>query len=120
VIDLEVAVRLISRRAEPSRFTSLFFIEDLRVAIIDRPRHEKGEPLGSASGAGIQVVKRGRFSRPARQPPVPTSELTCLIGIGRSTSGHAGGGSIRSGAAEMQWRVPRAHEQNRRNLARGD
>ena len=83
------------------------YVEDLRVAILDRPRHEKLINEVRRAGAGIKIISAGDLSA-AIATTRPESEIDMLIGIGGAHQGVLAGAAIRSAGGEMQCRfVPR-------------
>ena len=65
------------------------YVEDLRVAILDRPRHEKLINEVRKAGAGIKMISAGDLSA-AIATTRPESEIDMLIGIGGAHQGVAG------------------------------
>src|SRR5258708_16739037 len=87
------------------------YVEDLRVAILDRPRHEKLINEVRKAGAGIKMISAGDLSA-AIATTRPESEIDMLIGIGGAHQGVLAGAAIRSVGGEMQCRfVPRNGEE---------
>ncbi len=95
------------------------YVEDLRVAILDRPRHEKLINEVRRAGAGIKIISAGDLSA-AIATTRPESEIDMLIGIGGAHQGVLAGAAIRSAGGEMQCRfVPRNPEEAEACLAMG-
>jgi fructose-1,6-bisphosphatase II len=95
------------------------YVEDLRVAILDRPRHEKLINEVRRAGAGIKIISAGDLSA-AIATTRPESEIDMLIGIGGAHQGVLAGAAIRSAGGEMQCRfVPRNGEEAEACLAMG-
>src|ERR1700730_9867379 len=95
------------------------YVEDLRVAILDRPRHEKLIAEVRKAGAGIKLLSAGDLSE-AIATTRPESEIDMLIGIGGAHQGVPAGAAIRSAGGEMQCRfVPRNSEEAEACLAMG-
>ena len=83
------------------------YVEDLRVAILDRPRHEKLITEVRRGGAGIKLLTAGDLSA-AIATTRPESEIDMLIGIGGAHQGVLAAAAIRSAGGEMQCRfMPR-------------
>jgi len=79
------------------------YVEDLRVAILDRPRHEKLIAEVRRAGAGIKLLVAGDLSAAIATTRVE-SEIDLLIGIGGSHQGVIAAAAIRSSGGEMQVR----------------
>ena len=95
------------------------YVEDLRIAILDRPRHEKLINEVRKAGAGIKMISAGDLSA-AIATTRPESEIDMLIGIGGAHQGVLAGAAIRSVGGEMQCRfVPRNSEEAEACLAMG-
>ncbi|MGH7814948.1 MAG: class II fructose-bisphosphatase [Candidatus Binataceae bacterium] len=95
------------------------YVEDLRVAILDRPRHEKLINEVRRSGAGIKLLSAGDLSA-AVATTRPESEIDLLIGIGGAHQGILAAAAIRSVGGEMQCRfVPQNGEESEACLAMG-
>src|SRR5271155_2879381 len=95
------------------------YVEDLRVAILDRPRHENLVNEVRRAGAGIKMISAGDLSA-AIATTRPESEIDMLIGIGGAHQGVLAGAAIRSAGGEMQCRfVPRNGEEAEACLAMG-
>ena len=83
------------------------YVEDLRVAILDRPRHEKLIAEVRKAGAGIKLLSAGDLSA-AIATTRPESEIDMLLGIGGAHQGVLAASAIRSAGGEMQVRfMPR-------------
>jgi fructose-1,6-bisphosphatase class II len=95
------------------------YVEDLRVAILDRPRHEKLISEVRRAGAGIKMLSAGDLSA-AIATTRPESEIDMLIGVGGAHQGVLAAAAIRSAGGEMQCRfMPRNAEESERCLAMG-
>lgn len=79
------------------------YVEDLRVAILDRPRHEKLIAEVRRSGAGIKLMSAGDLSA-AIATTRPASEIDLLIGVGGAHQGVLAAAAIRSAGGDMQCR----------------
>jgi fructose-1,6-bisphosphatase class II len=79
------------------------YVEDLRVAILDRPRHDKLIAEVRRAGAGIKLLSAGDLSA-AIATTHPESEVDLLIGIGKAHQGVLAAAAIRSAGGEMQCR----------------
>ncbi len=79
------------------------YVEDLRVAILDRPRHEKLIAEVRRAGAGIKLLSAGDLSAAIATTRVE-SEIDLLLGIGGSHQGVIAAAAIRSSGGEMQVR----------------
>ncbi|HYA34402.1 MAG TPA: class II fructose-bisphosphatase [Candidatus Binataceae bacterium] len=95
------------------------YVEDLRVAILDRPRHEKLINEVRKSGAGIKLLSAGDLSASiatTRQE----SEIDMLLGTGGAHQGVLAGVAIRSAGGEMQARfAPRSEAEAEECLQMG-
>ena len=95
------------------------YVEDLRVAILDRPRHEKLIAEIRQAGAGIKLLSAGDLSA-AIATTRPESEIDLLIGVGGAHQGVLAAAAIRSAGGEMQCRfVPRNDREAEACLAAG-
>jgi fructose-1,6-bisphosphatase class II len=95
------------------------YVEDLRVAILDRPRHEKLIVEVRRAGAGIKMLSAGDLSA-AIATTRPESEIDMLIGVGGAHQGVLASAAIRSAGGEMQCRfMPRNAEESEQCLAVG-
>ncbi|MGH7864906.1 MAG: class II fructose-bisphosphatase [Candidatus Binataceae bacterium] len=95
------------------------YVEDLRVAILDRPRHEKLIAEVRRAGAGIKLLTAGDLSASIATTRVE-SEIDVLIGIGGSHQGVIAAAAIRSSGGEMQARfAPRSPAEAEACLAMG-
>ena len=95
------------------------YVEDLRVAILDRPRHEKLIAEVRKSGAGIKLISAGDLSAGVATTR-PESEIDMLIGTGGAHQGVLAAAAIRSAGGEMQCRfVPRNGQEAEACLAMG-
>src|SRR5258708_27972530 len=95
------------------------YVEDLRVAILDRPGNEKLINEVRKAGAGIKMISAGDLSA-AIATTRPESEIDMLIGIGGAHQGVLAGAAIRSVGGEMQCRfMPRNGEEAEACLAMG-
>src|SRR5579863_588205 len=81
-----------------------------RVAILDRPRHEKLINEVRRSGAGIKLLTAGDLSA-AIATTRPESEIDILIGVGGAHQGVLAAAAIRSAGGEMQCRFTPRNEQ---------
>jgi len=79
------------------------YVEDLRVAILDRPRHEKLITEIRKAGAGIKLLSAGDLSA-AIATTRPESEIDMLLGVGGAHQGVLAAAAIRSAGGEMQAR----------------
>jgi fructose-1,6-bisphosphatase class II len=95
------------------------YVEDLRVAILDRPRHEKLIAEVRRAGAGIKLITAGDLSA-AIATTRPESEVDMLIGIGGAHQGVLAAAAIRSSGGEIQCRfAPRNEQEAEAILAAG-
>jgi fructose-1,6-bisphosphatase class II len=95
------------------------YVEDLRVAILDRPRHEKLITEVRRAGAGIKLITAGDLSA-AIATTRPESEVDMLIGIGGAHQGVLAAAAIRSSGGEIQCRfAPRNEQEAEACLAAG-
>ena len=94
------------------------YVEDLRVAILDRPRHEKLIAEVRRAGAGIKLLSAGDLSA-AIATTRPESEIDMLIGIGGAHQGVLAAAAIRSAGGEMQCRFAPRNEQEAEACLRG-
>ena len=95
------------------------YVEDLRIAILDRPRHEKLIGEVRKAGAGIKLLSAGDLSA-AIATTRPESEIDMLIGTGGAHQGVLAAAAIRSVGGEMQCRfVPRNPQEAEACLATG-
>jgi fructose-1,6-bisphosphatase class II len=95
------------------------YVEDLRVAILDRPRHDKLIAEVRQAGAGIKLLSAGDLSA-AVATTRPESEIDLLIGIGGAHQGVLAAAAIRSAGGEMQCRfAPRDEREAEACLAAG-
>jgi fructose-1,6-bisphosphatase class II len=95
------------------------YVEDLRVAILDRPRHEKLITEVRKAGAGIKLLSAGDLSA-AIATTRPESEIDMLIGTGGAHQGVLAAAAIRSAGGDMQARfVPRNPQEAEACLAAG-
>ena len=95
------------------------YVEDLRVAILDRPRHDKLIAEVRQSGAGIKLLSAGDLSA-AVATTRPESEIDLLIGVGGAHQGVLAAAAIRSAGGEMQCRfTPRDEREAEACLAAG-
>jgi fructose-1,6-bisphosphatase class II len=95
------------------------YVEDLRVAILDRPRHEKLIAEVRRAGAGIKMLTAGDLSA-AIATTRPESEVDMLIGIGGAHQGVLAAAAIRSSGGEIQCRfAPRNEQESEACLAAG-
>ncbi|MFZ1888831.1 MAG: class II fructose-bisphosphatase [Candidatus Binataceae bacterium] len=95
------------------------YVEDLRIAILDRPRHEKLIAEVRRAGAGIKLLSAGDLSA-AIATTRPESEIDMLIGVGGAHQGVLAAAAIRSVGGQMQCRfVPRNPQEAEECLAMG-
>jgi fructose-1,6-bisphosphatase II len=95
------------------------YVEDLRVAILDRPRHEKLIHEVRKAGAGIKLLSAGDLSA-ALATTLVDGEIDILIGIGGAHQGVLAAAAIRSAGGDMQCRfVPRNAQETEMCLAAG-
>jgi fructose-1,6-bisphosphatase class II len=95
------------------------YVEDLRVAILDRPRHEKLINEVRRAGAGIKLLSAGDLSAGIATTR-PESEIDLLIGVGGAHQGVLAAAAIRSAGGEMQCRFePRNAQEAEACLAAG-
>ncbi|MGH7906545.1 MAG: class II fructose-bisphosphatase [Candidatus Binataceae bacterium] len=95
------------------------YVEDLRVAILDRPRHEKLIVEVRKAGAGIKLLSAGDLSA-ALATTRPEGEIDVLMGVGGAHQGVLAAAAIRSAGGGMQCRfVPRNAEETEACLAAG-
>jgi len=95
------------------------YVEDLRVAILDRPRHDKLIAEVRQAGAGIKLLSAGDLSA-AVATIRPESEIDLLIGVGGAHQGVLAAAAIRSAGGEMQCRfAPRDERESEACLAAG-
>ncbi len=95
------------------------YVEDLRVAILDRPRHEKLIGEVRKAGAGIKLLSAGDLSA-AIATTRPESEIDLLIGVGGAHQGVLAAAAIRSAGGEMQCRfVPRNEQESEACFVQG-
>jgi fructose-1,6-bisphosphatase class II len=95
------------------------YVEDLRVAILDRPRHEKLIAEVRRAGAGIKLLTAGDLSAGIATTRVE-SEIDLLLGIGGAHQGVLAAAAIRSAGGEMQCRfTPRNEQEAEACLASG-
>jgi len=95
------------------------YVEDLRIAILDRPRHDSLVAEVRRAGAGIKLLTAGDLSA-ALATTHPESEIDMLIGIGGAHQGILAAAAIRSAGGDMQCRFrPRNEEEAEQCLAAG-
>lgn len=95
------------------------YVEDLRVAILDRPRHDKLIAEVRKCGAGIKLLSAGDLSA-AIATTRAESEIDLLIGAGGAHQGVLAAVAIRSAGGDMQCRfAPRNHQETEHCLAAG-
>jgi fructose-1,6-bisphosphatase II / sedoheptulose-1,7-bisphosphatase len=95
------------------------YVEDLRVAILDRPRHEKLIAEVRKAGAGIKLLSAGDLSA-AIATTRPESEIDMLLGVGGAHQGVLAAAAIRSAGGEMHVRfMPRNEAEAEECLAAG-
>src|SRR5216684_7989128 len=86
------------------------YVEDLRVAILDRPRHEDLIAEVRHAGAGIKLLAAGDLAA-AVATTRPESEIDLLIGTGGAHQGVLAAAAIRSAGGEMQARFAPRNQQ---------
>jgi fructose-1,6-bisphosphatase II len=86
------------------------YVEDLRVAILDRPRHEKLIAEVRRAGAGIKLLTAGDLSAAIATTSLE-SEIDLMLGIGGAHQGVLAAAAIRSAGGEMQVRFSPRNEQ---------
>jgi fructose-1,6-bisphosphatase class II len=95
------------------------YVEDLRVAILDRPRHDHLINEVRRAGAGIKLLSAGDLSA-AIATTRPESEIDLLLGVGGAHQGVLAAAAIRSAGGEMQCRfTPRNPQEAEACLAAG-
>lgn len=95
------------------------YVEDLRVAILDRPRHDKLIAEVRKAGAGIKLLSAGDLSA-AIATTREESEIDLLLGIGGAHQGVLAAAAIRSAGGDMQCRFkPRNPQETEQCLAAG-
>jgi len=95
------------------------YVEDLRVAILDRPRHDKLIAEVRKAGAGIKLLSAGDLSA-AIATTREESEIDLLLGIGGAHQGVLAAAAIRSAGGDMQCRFkPRDPHETEQCLAAG-
>jgi fructose-1,6-bisphosphatase class II len=95
------------------------YVEDLRVAILERPRHEALVAEVRRAGAGIKLLSAGDLSA-ALATTHPESEIDMLLGIGGAHQGVLAAAAIRSAGGDMQCRFrPRNDQEAEQCLAAG-
>lgn len=95
------------------------YVEDLRVAILDRPRHDGLVAEVRRAGAGIKLLSAGDLSA-ALATTHPESEIDMLLGIGGAHQGVLAAAAIRSAGGDMQCRFrPRNEQEAEQCLAAG-
>ena len=95
------------------------YVEDLRVAILDRPRHDKLIAEVRKAGAGIKLLSAGDLSA-AIATTREESEVDLLLGVGGAHQGVLAAAAIRSAGGDMQCRFkPRNPQEAEQCLAAG-
>ncbi|HUY18332.1 MAG TPA: class II fructose-bisphosphatase [Candidatus Binataceae bacterium] len=95
------------------------YVEDLRVAILDRPRHEKLIAEVRKAGAGIKLLSAGDLSAALATTRLE-GEVDILMGVGGAHQGVLAAAAIRSAGGDMQCRfVPRNAQETEACLAAG-
>jgi fructose-1,6-bisphosphatase II / sedoheptulose-1,7-bisphosphatase len=83
------------------------YVEDLQIAILDRPRHDQLIDEVRKAGAGIKLLSAGDLSAAIATTRLE-SEIDMLLGIGGAHQGILAAAAIRSAGGEMQARfMPR-------------
>ncbi|HEX9917272.1 MAG TPA: class II fructose-bisphosphatase [candidate division Zixibacteria bacterium] len=91
-----------------------YHIEDITVAILDRPRHEDLVKRVRKAGARIQLISDGDVSA-AIATALPDTGVDVLMGIGGAPEGVIAAAALRCVGGGMQARlVPRNEEEERR------
>lgn len=87
------------------------YVEDLKVAILDRPRHEKLISEVRRTGAGIKLLSAGDLSAAISTTRLE-SEIDLLLGVGGAHQGVLAAVAIRTAGGDMQARfAPRNEEE---------
>src|ERR1700736_5317068 len=86
------------------------YVEDLRVAILDRPRHDKLIAEVRKAGAGIKLLSAGDLSAAIATTRLE-SDIDILIGTGGAHQGVLAAAAIRSAGGEMQARFAPRNQQ---------
>jgi fructose-1,6-bisphosphatase II len=95
------------------------YVEDLRVAILDRPRHDKLIAEVRKAGAGIKLLSAGDLSAAIATTRIE-SDIDILIGTGGAHQGVLAAAAIRSAGGDMQCRLaPRNAQEAEACLAVG-
>jgi fructose-1,6-bisphosphatase class II len=95
------------------------YVEDLRVAILDRPRHDKLIAEVRKAGAGIKLLSAGDLSAAIATTRLE-SDIDILIGTGGAHQGVLAAAAIRSAGGDMQCRfAPRNAQEAEECLAMG-
>jgi len=95
------------------------YVEDLRVAILDRPRHDKLIAEVRKAGAGIKLLSAGDLSAAIATTRFE-SDIDILIGTGGAHQGVLAAAAIRSAGGDMQCRLaPRNAQEAEECLAMG-
>ena len=95
------------------------YVEDLRVAILDRPRHEKLIAEVRKAGAGIKLLSAGDLSAALATTRLE-GEVDVLMGVGGAHQGVLAAAAIRSAGGDMQCRFhPRNAQETEACLAAG-
>jgi fructose-1,6-bisphosphatase class II len=95
------------------------YVEDLRVAILDRPRHDKLIAEVRKAGAGIKLLSAGDLSAAIATTRLE-SDIDILIGTGGAHQGVLAAAAIRSAGGDMQCRLaPRNAQEAEECLAMG-
>ncbi len=116
VIDLD---RSPAENLKPLADAKKFYVVYLRIAILDRPRHEKLINEVRRAGAGIKLLSAGDLSA-AIATTRPESEIDMLIGVGGAHQGVLAAAAIRSVGGQMQCRfAPRNSQEAEACLAMG-
>jgi fructose-1,6-bisphosphatase class II len=79
------------------------YVEDLQIAILDRPRHDKLIDEVRKTGAGIKLLSAGDLSAAIATTRLE-SEIDMLLGIGGAHQGILAAAAIHSAGGEMQAR----------------
>ncbi len=95
------------------------YVEDLRVAVLDRPRHDRLIAEVRKTGAGIKLLSAGDLSA-ALATTLPDSEIDILMGIGGAHQGVLAAVAARAAGGHWQCRFkPRNEEEAEKCLQAG-
>jgi len=86
------------------------YVQDLTVAILDRPRHDKLIEEVRVTGARIKLISDGDLSA-ALATTMPEAGVDVLMGVGRAPQGVIAAAALRCLGGEMQGRLqPRSED----------